>query len=201
MKENLEITLVYQNRNKMILYGFVDEPYAPNGFTTTVNWLQQNPSIKGEKNHIEKLKFKTIRAKLEWVEMHLEFLIEKYYMSKLLFTRYERLIYHETLFGLYEMYKDVVIAGQILPMFLDLDIQQQLPFNLGKLSEDMYKLVNDYASFTSILSTKYVTNKLIAHPINILLMSKENKENEKLFKDKMFSFIQEPDIIIEREEK
>ena len=140
--------------------------------------------------YINKVTFSTEKEKTDFMLYHDIYRMEKYYDSDLIVTRYERLLYHEIILRWYDMYKDVVVASQILPSVLNQEKEKvhNAMTGLQIAADEMYDMVTNFYEFTQLISTRYIKGSLLVHPISALSMYQNKKEDMQLFKRQLFRF-------------
>lgn len=189
-RENLTVFILYSNDRRESMYGYYDS----SDISGVEDWINQRKHLflpqELAKMTIAESKFRNIQEKMEFMMKYDIYRLESYYNIGLIFTNYEREIYHDVIVRWYDMYKDVVVASQILPTIMDHgnDKVHDIMENLTKLSDDMYSMVNNYEKFTQLISTDYIKRCLLSHPIVSLTMYQNKKEDMQLFKHQLFRY-------------
>ena len=180
--ESLEIILLFQNRKSILFYAYCDA----NDLHLMGEYLEQHKSVFTDKEYedlyVGKRKFEDSNEKRSFERKFSIYKIDYYQIPSVLMTGIEKDVYHETLYEWYNMYKDVIIASQILPYVIEGEPIKKLK----DVGCDMYKEVECFDDFTRLLSTKYIKNNLLLHPLTVLNSYKENKSMREHFRYQMF---------------
>lgn len=194
VKENLSITAVYQNAEHMILYAYYDGYLrGKNTIELVKKWIDLHEYSFTEKEMqdltITEVKFSSLKRKIEFIERHkFAYDITCYRgHERLPMTGYERVIYEKVIDSWYDMYKTVVVAGQILPSVLfENEEMNQTMQELHVLSGKMYEKVDCYDSFLEFLSTTHVKRTLIVHPMSAIAEYNDEENQLELFRYQLF---------------
>lgn len=186
-----KLMIIYANFQDKELYGYADPEYCFEGETPDdmVNgWLNLHKEFftkeEFEKLHIVQIT-RNSREGRRFLDRTSDVFNIYHYLDRrpFLVTGYEVYLCKDEIQKYYSMYQDVIIAGVALPNVLnqgvigddlsdkELSRKKNMSItmdNLRTLSEIMYESVQSKETFVSFLSTTFIKDKLLMHPLRAL---------------------------------
>lgn len=200
---HLSVTAVYQNSTKMVMYGYVQSSYGEKDEDVLRKWisLHEWALTKPEMDDlvIDQMVFSNLYQQREFIDRTYGLFGIRYYCDNkdIPLTGYETFIYEEAIEDWYQMYQNVVIAGQLLPSVLfrgKEDKLQNAMTNLNRVSEQMYGEIDSKESFVSHLSTNHVKRVLMMHPLQAMAQYSREHEQLDLFRYQLFKEEKESEV-------
>lgn len=191
-----KVNILYQNHNCKIIYAWcmvdptkksdVIKEYMKQRYGVIPD-IEYNELelVEEELTGREILKFTSIYEMFEVVTL----------CDCLYVTKYEKEMYLSEINKWYNMYKDVIIASQLLPSVIG--DTEKTPINqLNDIGTKLYESIDSIDSFIRHLRTSYITKRLLMHPLTALNMFSEEDTNRRLFQNRMFESALEDDRTI-----
>lgn len=200
-----KLMIIYANFQDKDLYGYADPEYCFEGETPedmVDGWLKLHKEFFTEEEfnrlHIIQIARNSKEGR-RFLDRTLDVFNIYHYLDRcpFLVTGYEAYLYKQTIQEYYSMYQNVVIAGKLLPPVLNQEIiHDKMPLNeikrkqnmsitmdnLRTLSEIMYESVQSKESFVSFLSTTFIKDNLLMHPLCAMGLYAEEMRLNKSFR-------------------
>lgn len=181
--EPLKIAMLYQNSNCLLFYGYsdLDEEYLIDDYINDHRSVFSKAEF--DKLHVEIKTFNSLNEKRNFQNKFGIYEITTLFGSSIAVTQYELELYSHDIHEWYTMYKDVVVISQFLP---DIMVPSGTMMKLSKIGSDMYGKVDNFLSFTELLSTNYIKSSLLQHPVTAMKMYDEEKSIRAGFEYQLF---------------
>lgn len=196
---NLAISAIFQTPDSGLLWGFTEGETQQQSRDLANKWIDVHAHLfipaELDQIHIRDLTSFRSSARDHFLVKFAQWHIDYYDFDEIPMTKYEHSIYAQIVDEWYKMYQDVIIASHILPTVMAPEGDVFQPLNLIKDgAEEMYRKIDSKKTFASYLSTNYIKNAVLLHPIQAMMLYKDEEDRKMMFRYQLFKDEKESEV-------